>query len=128
MFPWDRPLTNIDINRILSQTSLYSVFRGAFSRDELKSIEPRAGAEAGIINLSKSSEDGTHWTAWFKHPRGHVCYYDSYGDLPPPPEFATYMSNYDIYYNVDREQEFNTVICGQLCICFLLREYSEICI
>ena len=127
MFPWDRPLTNIDINHIISQTSLHSVFRGAFSRDELKIIRPRAGIEAGIINLSRSDEDGTHWTAWFKHRR-YVCYYDSFGDLPPPPEFVVYLSTYDIYYNIEREQDFNTVICGQLCLCFLLREYSEICI
>ena len=128
MFPWDRPLTNVDINHILSQTSLRPMFRGTFSRDELKFIRPRAGIEGGIINLSRSDEDGTHWTAWFKHPQRYVCYYDSYGDLPPPPEFVTYLSNYDIYYNVGREQEFNSVICGQLCLCFLFREYSEICI
>lgn len=123
MFPWDRPLTSLDIEKIVNKTPLYPIFRGTFSRDELLKLKPKRGIEAGVINLSKSSEKGTHWTAWFKHLKNNVCYFDSFGDLPPPPEFIEYASKYNIHYNVDCEQNFNSVICGQLCLCFLLREY-----
>jgi hypothetical protein len=126
MFPWDRPLTNIDISNIIGQTPLKKIYRGTFSRDELAKLKSHKGIEAGIINLSRSNEKGTHWTAWFKHSNKTVCYYDSYGDLLPPPEFVQYMSHYPIYYNVDREQEFNSVICGQLSLCFLFAEYFKI--
>ena len=118
MMPWNRSLTNIDITYIISQTPIQKIFRGTFSRNELLKLQPRKSNEAGVINLSKSHEDGTHWTAWFKHPRKIVCYYDSFGDLPPPPEFIKYMSGYKIYYNIDHDQQFNSVICGQLSIYF----------
>lgn len=123
MFSWSRPLTNFDIENIIAQTPLKSTFRGTFSRDELLTLKPNRGIETGVINLSKSYEKGTHWTAWFKHPKNIVYYYDSFGDLPPPPEFLKYASKCNIHYNVDCEQNFNSVICGQLCLRFLMKEY-----
>lgn len=127
MLPWDRPLTNIDILQIVECTAcLKHIFRGAFSRDELTLLKPVPGIEGGIINLSKSNEEGSHWTSWFKHFNKTVCYYDSFGNLPPPCEFVNYLSDCNIYYNVEREQQFNTVVCGQLCLCFLFKEYSKI--
>jgi hypothetical protein len=128
MIPWDRPLTNIDITNIVGQTALKNIFRGTFSRNELHSLQSVQGCEAGILNLSKSWEEGTHWTAWFKHLDNKVCYFDSFGDLPPPRELIQYLKNHDIFYNIAREQAFNTVICGQLSLCFLFKEYLKICL
>ena len=126
MFPWDRPLTNVDIERIVDQTAqLRPIFRGTFSRDELLKMRPKTGLEGGVLNLSRSNEEGTHWTAWVKHLDRNVCYYDSFGNLPPPPEFIKYASKYPIYYNTRRDQKFDTVICGQLCLCFLMKECSK---
>lgn len=125
MFPWNRPLTNLDIDSIMAQTQLRKMYRGTFSRDEIIKLKPKKGCEVGVINLSRSFEEGTHWTAWFKHPKNIVYYFDSFGDLPPPLEFLRYASKYDIYYNVDRMQSFNSVICGQLCLCFLMKKYFE---
>ena len=127
MIPWDRPLTNIDIDKIMKWSPLKNIFRGSFSRDELIFLKPRRGSEAGIINLSNSYEKGTHWTSWFCHPSTNiVCYYNSFGDLPPPTEFVKYLRNCEIYYNVERHQSFNSVICGQLCLCFLYREFLSL--
>lgn len=129
MLPWDRPLTNVDITHIVEQTCLKDIFRGAFSRDELTTLKKHSTCnrvEAGIINLSTRHEKGTHWTAWFKHPNNVACYYDSFGDLLPPTELVSYLTNCNIYYNIERDQQFNSVICGQLCLCFIFREYSEI--
>lgn len=123
MFPWNRPLSNLDISQFVEGSLLKKIYRGTFSRDELLKLKPRKGIEAGIINLSKSFERGTHWTAWFKHDNKIACYYDSFGDLPPPTELLSYLSECNIYYNVEREQNFNSVICGQLCLCFLIKEY-----
>ena len=103
MLPWNRALTNIDILKFIVQTPLKSIFRGTFSRDELVKLKPKKCSEAGIINLSKSYEKGSHWTAWFKHPKNIVCYFDSFGDLRSPKELVDYLSNCTIYYNVNRE-------------------------
>lgn len=129
MFPWTRPLTNLDIENVISRTPLKSIFRGTFSRDELLRIKPKRGLEAGVINLSRSDEEGSHWTAWFKRggntirARNVIWYFDSYGNLTPPIEFIKYASKYEIHYNFDRQQNFNTVICGQLCLLFIYSEY-----
>lgn len=125
LFPWDRPLTNFDIQNVIDWTPLRTFFRGTFSRDELSRLKPKKGREAGIINLSKSFQRGTHWVAWTKKSSHIMRYFDSFGDLPPPPEFIQYASRYDIEYNVERAQNFETVICGQLCLCFLIDEFCR---
>ena len=114
---------------ILERTPLKKIFRGIFSRDELKTIEPygKERLEAGVLNLSKSNEKGTHWTSWFKHENNTVCYYDSFGDLMPPIEFIEYFKRkFEIYYDIERDQQFNSVICRQLCICFLFTEFFKL--
>ena len=125
MLPWDRPLSNFDIENVIREhTPLRAIFRGTFSLDELSNLTPRRGVECAIINLARSSRPGTHWCAYYKHG-GVVCYYDPFGDLRPPRELVNYLSKCKIYYNVNREQEFDTVYCGQLCLCFLMIEYTS---
>lgn len=56
-------------------------FQGVFMRDQL----PHKMKDGGyIINLDKSSGDGTHWTGLVKR-KGVYYYFDSYG-FPPPQE------------------------------------------
>lgn len=86
-------------------------------------MKPKKSCKAGILNLAKYTEEGTHWTAWYKHKKNRICYFDSFGDLPPPSEFLKFAANCEIYYNVDREQSYNSVICGQLYLCFLFQEH-----
>lgn len=95
-------------------------FKGVLMRSELRENQnslPRN--ECGIINLDDINGPGTHWVAYVK--RGHhVKYYDSYGNLPPPREFIKYFGdNVQIDYNYERNQTYNSAICGQLCLIFL---------
>lgn len=76
--------------------------------------------ECGVINLDSESGLGTHWVSYYKNDK--VChYYDSFGDLQPPREFIKYIGKDDckIYFNYNRDQKFNAVICGHLCLKFL---------
>lgn len=80
--------------------------------------------ESAVVNLDLSEGAGTHWVAFKKHG-ATVNYYDSYGNLPPPLEVTKYLKRgrykaKEIYYNYTREQDFNTVWCGHLCLQFLL--------
>jgi len=125
MLPWSRALTDFDINRLISKTSLSSLFQGVFSRDEiLKRQFSFLPIECGIINLDLESGIGTHWTAYFK-TKNRVYYYDSFGNLQPPKEFISLFDKYEIFYNRNRDQEFNSVICGQLSLCFLFKCYLD---
>lgn len=74
--------------------------------------------ESVIVNLDSRSGGGTHWVC-FRKLDNRVYYYDSFGSLKPPPELLRYFGNCTIYYNYKREQNYDSVICGHLCLRFL---------
>lgn len=90
-------------------------------RDELPK-EPYY-EEYGIVNFDLSSGPGTHWTAYYKHNK-QVIWFDSIGNILPPKEILKYFKNCEILYNNDNYQDFNTYICGHLCIIFLKECYN----
>ncbi|VDO18068.1 unnamed protein product, partial [Brugia timori] len=55
----------------------------------------------------KKAGPGTHWTCYFKF-NNLINYYDSFGNLSPPKEFIKFFENFDIYYNWEQDQEYNT--------------------
>ena len=50
-----------------------------FMRDELRTPKYK---ECGILNFNKHTEQGSHWTAWYKHGKERY-YFDSFGQRPP---------------------------------------------
>lgn len=91
-------------------------FRGVFMRDQLPS-KPFQN-ESAIVNMDSKYGEGTHWVAYWK--RGNlVKYFDSFGDLRPPVELVRYFGKARIEYNYERQQDFNSVICGHLSLKFL---------
>lgn len=75
--------------------------------------------ESAVINLDKTSGDGTHWVC-FRKNGNKIAYFDSYGNLPPPLELVKYWGNknVDIFYNYHRKQRL-LYNCGHLCLKFL---------
>lgn len=73
--------------------------------------------ECGIVNLDNSSGSGTHWVAYNKNKKD-VIYFDSFGNLQPPIELIKYLG-YNMQYNYNSYQSYNTIICGHLCLAFL---------
>ena len=92
-------------------------FRGVFMRDSLPNNGPHI-KESAILNFDQMRGPGTHWVAYKKRGK-RVLYFDSYGNLPPPPELMTYLRKADmIEYNPKRYQ-WNSYNCGHLCLRFL---------
>lgn len=91
--------------------------------DTLPSGGPRRN-ESAIVNLDSVSGPGTHWVAYKKHGNS-VIYFDSFGNLRPPPELETYFRRnhpeVDIYYNIKVFQKPRSYRCGHLCLEFLLK-------
>lgn len=121
-----RPLTNIDLE---SFGQYLPYFRGVFMRDNLPK-KPRNN-ECAILNLQTMKESGSHWVTYIKHKRkingvyvNNILYFDSFGKLQPPKELITYLGP-DIQYNYDSFQNYNTVICGHLCLIFLYEYWKE---
>lgn len=108
-----KALTDVDL---VKYTKDVPFFRGVFMRNTLPT-KPHAN-ESVIVNLDDNKGRGTHWVA-FKKRGKMVVYYDSFGDLTPPIEIVRYLRGCKITYNYNREQRFNTVVCGHLCLNFL---------
>lgn len=75
--------------------------------------------ECGVINLDDETGNGTHWVAYIKNKNNIVKYFDSFGNLRPPIEIIKYLGN-RISYNYIQEQDFDTFICGHLCLKYLI--------
>lgn len=109
-------LSDREIKHFIKDLNILN-FRNVYMRDNLPQKPYKY--EKGVINLDSKLGDGTHWVC-YKKDGNVVNYYDSYGNLPPPVEFINYMKNTNIFYNRNRDQDENTVICGHLCIVNLL--------
>ena len=116
------PLTNFDLEKYAKKLKIPK-FKGVFMRDNLPVTSGPDKFERAIVNLDSIVGVGTHWVAYKK--LGSVTYYyDSFGDLPPPTELVNYLyagitPTNTILYNYNRDQSFDSVICGHLCLKFL---------
>ena len=113
----NRPLSNLEISDAVKKLQIPS-FRGVFVRDMLPS-KPNKN-ESGILNLDRSSGDGTHWTAWYRRKNKNF-YFDSYG-IQPPRELERYL-NGKIFYSTEKVQPRGEVFCGHLCL-YVLKQLS----
>lgn len=117
-----RALTNIDI---LKYAKLLKIpfFRGVFMRNSLPKDGPRVN-ESAVINLDNADGAGSHWVAYRKR-KNNILYFDSFGNLKPPLDLVKYFKSKKILYNHERYQEFDTIICGHLCLKFLTNQLKK---
>ena len=109
-----RPLTDVDLKKYCQRLTK---FRGVFMWD---CIPKKAQLEeCGIINLDDFKGLGTHWVAYYKN-KNYKEYFDSFGNLQPPLETINYLKA-QIHYNYEQKQDYNTIICGHLCLQFLFK-------
>jgi ABC-type cobalt transport system substrate-binding protein len=106
-------LSNFDIERIISQLDLQTVYNGCYSKDQLKELN----RGFYIVNL-QSSEDGngTHWCCLYVVNPVYSIWFDSFG-FPPPIEIESLLHNYD--YNRQDIQNIDSSACGYYCIAFI---------
>lgn len=83
---------------------------------------PKSGPrknESAIVNLDDKDGPGTHWVA-YKKKKNDVMYFDSFGNLQPPLDLMKYFDvGSNVQYNHENYQDYDTVICGHLCLKFL---------
>lgn len=113
-----RALTDAEISSFARRAKIKH-YRGTFMLDELK--YPPRRYESGVVNLQPSVLPGSHWVGYVKNG-GNVRYYDSFG-LRPPPEIVRYFRDCSaLEYSFDREQNFDTYVCGHLTLRWLIKE------
>lgn len=119
----DHAMTNYELIKYAKLLKIPS-FRGVFMRDQL----PRKphNNECWILNQAKNDHPtGTHWCALVKF-KNVAYYFDSFGKLPPPLEVLAYLGHdVELKYNYHRYQNYNEIICGQLCLIFLYESWGR---
>lgn len=103
-------------------------FLGVFSCDTLPSIKNIKKNNYPhftlICNLSKASENGTHFVCIFVHENNLVIFFDSFGRSPKINKFIlSFVNNFNtnnIVYNTNIIQHPLSTACGYFCIFFVL--------
>ena len=106
------PLTNFEIQAYCQSKPR---FNGVYSRDNLSDkIKDRAY----IINFDEYSDTGTHCIALYVNNKT-VTYVDSFGVEHIPKEIKKFINNKNIISNIDRVQNYDSIMCGYFCISFI---------
>jgi len=75
----------------------------------------------GIINLDDSQGSGSHWVAFYNHPKSkYTIYYDSFGsDADPRTIDFLKKSGNPVIGVSNHTQDLSATSCGWYCLCFL---------
>ena len=120
-------LTNL---QILDFTQKLKVpyFRGVYSLDLLP--KDKRKCESFIVNLAKSSLPGTHWVLVYRS-NSEKNYFDSFGAITPEIIQRYLKSKNEFEHNIkciqrstEQIQQFNTDVCGHMCIFVLVYLYK----
>jgi hypothetical protein len=73
-----------------------------------------------VINLDKSTEEGSHWVCVYARNRSNVYFFDSLGQPPNEEILQKFQCNFKhvIYSNKTIQSLFSNV-CGHFCIVFI---------
>jgi len=91
-------------------------FAGVFARDCLPSFNFSRYPACLVSNTDVSGQKGQHWVSFYFPSPGYIEYFDSYA-LPP---FAYGFSLTPRIQNSVSFQDYNSSVCGQYCIFFLI--------
>ena len=90
---------------------------GVYSKDRLP-VERRVGSY--IVNMDDYDNSmGSHWCAFKIFDNAKVCYFDSFGFVPPKDidEFLKIFK--PIAWNNRQIQDINSENCGRFCLLFI---------
>ena len=106
------PFTNFEIQAYYQAEPR---FIGVYSRDNLpKKIKDGTH----VINLDEYYDIGTHGIAFYVNNKT-VTYFDSFGIEHIPKEVKKFIGNRNIISNIHRLQNYDSIMCGYLCIGFI---------
>lgn len=75
-----------------------------------------------VLNLSRASETGSHWTALYIDRKRNATYFDSYGFKPRGYYIDTFVKKNckTFSFNKHQLQQLNSTVCGMYAVTFIL--------
>ena len=71
-----------------------------------------------MINRDEHESIGTHWIALYVNAKNET-YFDSFGVEHIPKEIIKFIGNKNISIATCREQAYDSIMCGYVCIGFI---------
>jgi len=112
-------LSDNDVKNICKQYNIK--LDGIFNRNNI----PKNICEGFyILNLDKTDNEGTHWTAFIIRNKQPHIYFDSFGYIPPQ-DLDKMMQKY--IYNNKKIQSLHSSSCGWFSLMFLFFIQNDTC-
>ena len=71
-----------------------------------------------MINLDEHESIGTHWIALYANAKNET-YFDRFRVEHNPKEIIKFIGNKNISIAICREQAYDSIMCGYVCIGFI---------
>ena len=113
-------VSNIYLNKICSNLKNY---QGTFSCNQIKNLKINLTNNTYIVNLSKSTEKGSHLIAIQVNNKDKIIrYFDSFGLPCTNQDILLFLSrvNKKYFYNNKQIQHFKSEYCGMYCLAFVM--------
>lgn len=113
-------MNTIDILSYVRPNQRKDIFKGVFACDALPN--KISCPAVFIVNLSKKTEDGSHWVSIYIDKNSECYYFDSFG-FPPNNKFIImFLQKHAkrIYYNKRQIQHITSINCGKYCCLFCI--------
>jgi len=81
-----------------------------------------------VLNLSPSTEGGSHWVGIYINDLGHCTYFCSYGEKAQNKEILWFlkMNSKSVHYNIKQIQSPTSIVCGLYAVAFIYAAFSGI--
>lgn len=92
---------------------------GVYASDCLpRRISP---STAIVVNTDPHNKRGTHWVAFYLDGKGHLEYFDSFGQPPLVSDHIRFIRrNCSLYkFNSKMLQDYDSELCGHYCLGYL---------
>lgn len=119
-------MNTVSINQFVKPFQRKRIFKGVFASNQLPSNFSLPALF--IVNLSPSSQPGTHWISLYIDKMGTALYFDSFG-LPPRNTIILRflkMHSKKSMYNKKQVQHLSSIKCGRFACVFAVSVLRDI--
>lgn len=108
------------INRFVRPFQREGIFKGVFACDQLPAVFSLPALF--IINLSPSSESGSHWVSLHIDEQGTAFYFDSFGMVPRNVDILRFLKLHSkrSIHNKKQLQHLSSIKCGRFACVFVI--------
>ncbi len=112
-------MNTVELQSYLDRNNNRKIVMKVCAIDQLPRIKKNT-AYGIVLNLSRSGEVGSHWTAIFIDKKRNWSYLDSYGFRPRGHHIESFRDCSVIKYNNQQLQQLSSKVCGMYASLFVL--------